>query len=190
LENSNPSLLISNKNISLAELGVRERKAERFPTISLNSAYNFNRTDNNSVINPFQPLFSQNKGLNYGVTATVPILNGFNVKRQIKQAELNVGFQTLQHQNQMSVINAAVLNAFTSYETHKKAVLLEEENIILARENLFIARERYRLAATPFLELREAQRSLEDALNRLTTARYNLKVAETELLRLKGSLVR
>jgi outer membrane protein len=31
---------------------------------------------------------------------------------------------------------------------------------------------------------------LEDAYNRLIAARYNTKVAETELLRLKGDLVK
>jgi outer membrane protein TolC len=69
-------------------------------------------------------------------------------------------------------------------------LLLEESNIELVKENLFIARERYRLAATTFLELREAQRSLQEAYNRLITARYNLKVAETEILRLRGNFVR
>jgi len=190
LENTNPTLLVFQKNIELSELTVRERKAERFPTVSFNSAYNFNRTDNKEVINPFQPLFSQNKGFNYGLSATIPILNGFNTRRLIRQAELNVGYNELLYQNQRSVANTGILNAFTAYEMQKKAVVLEEENILLARENLFIAKERYRLAATPFLELREAQRSLEDAFTRLTTARYNLKVAETELLRLKGTLVK
>jgi outer membrane protein TolC len=39
-----------------------------------------------------------------------------------------------------------------------------------------------------YLELRDAQISLEQAYNRLIAARYNTKLAETELLRLKGTL--
>jgi outer membrane protein TolC len=190
VEASNPTLQIAQQNIGISELLVRERKAERFPTVAFNSAYNFNRVNNNAVINPFQPLFNQNRGLNYGLSASVPIFNGFNARRQIRQAELNVDFQELQYENQKQAVTTSVYNSFTAYENGKKAVTLEEQNIVLARENLFIARERYRLASTTFLELREAQRSLEDALNRLVTARYNLKVAETELLRLRGSLLR
>jgi outer membrane protein len=190
LENTNPTLQIAQKNINISELLVRERKAERFPTVAFNSNYNFSRTNNSDVINPFQPLFNQNRGFNYGLSASIPIFNGFNARRQIRQAQLNVDFQELQFQSQSQQINTSILNAFTAYNNHMKAVALEEQNIVLARENLMIARERYRLAATPFLELREAQRSLEDALNRLVNARYNLKVAETELLRLKGSLLR
>jgi outer membrane protein TolC len=190
LETTNAALLVSQKNIELAELTVKERKAERFPTIALTSAYNFNKTNNQAVINPFQPIFNLNRGFNYGVTASVPILNNFNVRRQIKQAELDVQYRQLQFESQRSLINTTLINAFKAYEFQKRAVALEEENIKYVRENLFIVRERYRLAATPYIELREAQRSLEDAYTRLITARYNLKVAETDLLRLKGELVR
>jgi hypothetical protein len=38
--------------------------------------------------------------------------------------------------------------------------------------------------------LREAQNSLEDANNRLIAARYATKLSETELLRLKGEIIR
>ena len=67
---------------------------------------------------------------------------------------------------------------------------MEETNISLAKENVFIAYERYKLGVTTFLELREAQKSLEDAYNRLIAARYETKLAEIELLRLKGDLVK
>ena len=67
---------------------------------------------------------------------------------------------------------------------------LEEENILLAKENVSIVLETYRLGAATFIQLREAQKSLEDAYNRLIAARYNTKLAETELLRLKGDLVK
>jgi outer membrane protein TolC len=53
-----------------------------------------------------------------------------------------------------------------------------------------IALERFRQGVSTNLELREAQRSLEEGYNRLIAARYNTKLAETELLRLKGDLVK
>jgi hypothetical protein len=50
--------------------------------------------------------------------------------------------------------------------------------------------ERLRLGVSTLIELRETQKSLEDAYNRLISARYNTKLAETTLLRLKGELVK
>jgi outer membrane protein TolC len=67
---------------------------------------------------------------------------------------------------------------------------LEEENILLAKENVDIIMQVYKLNSTTYIQLREAQKSLEDAYNRLIAARYNTKLAETELLRLKGELVK
>ena len=186
----NPELLIAQKNIELANLDLKLRRAERFPIVEFNSTYNFSRTDNKSVINPFQPLFNQNRGLNYGFTATVPLFNGFTNRRLQKAAELNIQSQQLLYDRSAALINTSISNAFRDYELSKKALALEEENIVLVRENIFIARERYRLGITTFIELREAQQSLADGTNRLIQARYNTKIAEIELLRLRGDLVK
>jgi outer membrane protein TolC len=186
----NPELLVAQKSLDIAALTLRERKAERFPTIEFNSAYNFNRTDNKSVINPFQPLFNQNRGLNYGFSATIPLFNGLNSRRLIKAAQLDIEYQELQYKRSLSLINTSISNAYRDYDLYKRALALEEENILLVRENLFIARERYRLGISTFIEMREAQQSLADAMNRLIQARFNTKVAEIELLRLRGDLVK
>ena len=190
IENTNPTLLIARKNIDISNLLVKERKAERWPILSFNSAYTFNRTENKAVINNFTPLFNQNKGFNYGLGLTVPIVNNFNTKRLIEQAKLDVQFQELFYKNQRSIVDASLSNAFKNYEMEKRQLALEEDNINLAKENVTIALERFRRGASVLLELREAQRSLEDAYNRLIAARYNTKLSEIQLMRLRGQLVR
>ena len=174
----------------MANLTLKERRAERLPTVSLISAYNFNQTNNNTVINNFSPLYNQNKGFNYGLSANIPIFNNYISKRNIRQAQADIDFRRLTLENQISLLNTSVENTFRAYELQKKQLALEEINISLAKENVFIAYERYKQGVTTFLELREAQKSLEDAYNRLIAARYDTKVAETELLRLRGDLVR
>lgn len=187
---TNPELLIARQNMNLAELDLRLRRAERYPNLEFNSAYNFNRTDNKSVINPFQPLFNQNRGWNYGFTATIPIFNGYNNKRLIKAAELNIETQQLIYDRSAAFLQTSIMNAYKDYDLYRRTLTLEEENMLLVRENLFIARERYRLGISTFLEMREAQQSLADAANRLIEARYNTKVAEIELMRLRGEIVK
>lgn len=189
-EKANPSIMIAKKNIDVANLLLKERKAEQFPVVSFNSAYNFSQTNNQAVINNFSTLFNQSNGLNYGLTATIPIFNNFNQKRLIRQARWNIQYTGFVYESQRSVTLLAVINSFQAYEQQKKALALEEENILLARENLDILLQTYRLGAATLLQLKEAQRSLQDAYNRLIAARYNAKVSETELLRLSGQLVR
>jgi outer membrane protein len=190
IESSNPLLLLSKKNIDIARLTLKERIADRYPTVGFGSNYNFTKTDNKAVVNPFQPLFSRNKGFNYGFTANIPIFNRYNVKRQVQQAQLDINYQQLVYDNQRSILNMNVINAFKDYEQQKKALALEEENILLARENVNIVLQVYKLNSTTLIQLKEAQLSLQQAYNRLIAARYNAKLAETELMRLKGDLVK
>ena len=186
----NPAVLMAKKNIDIATLMLKERKAELFPTISFNSAYNFNRLTNQAVINNFSTLFNQVQGFNYGFTASVPLLNNFNTRRLIRQAKWGVGYQNIVFENQRSVTTLSVINAFQNYEQQKKALALEDENILLARENLDIVFQTYKLGAATLLQLKEAQNSLADAETRLIEARYNAKVSETELMRLSGQLIK
>jgi outer membrane protein TolC len=186
----NPSMLMAKKNIDIAGLTLKQTKADLYPTISFNSAYNFSRTTNQAVINNFSTLFNQVRGLNYGFTATIPILNNFNTRRLIKQAKWGVGYQNIVYENQKSITDLSVINAFQNYEQQKKALALEEENILLARENLDIVFQTYKLGAATLLQLKLAQNSLADAENRLIEARFNAKVSETELMRLSGQLIK
>lgn len=190
IADSSPALLLTRKNIDIADLTLRERRAERLPTVSFNSAYNFSQTNNNTVINSFSPLYNLNKGFNYGLTATIPIFNNFTARRNIRVAQADIDFRRLTLESQLSQINTNIENTFRTYQLQRQELSLEETNIGLAKENVFIAYERYKQGVTTFIELREAQKSLEDAYNRLIAARYNTKVAETELLRLRGDLVR
>ena len=190
LSQASPELQLARTNIELAALNVRLAKAARYPTVSLISAYNFNRSSSNQVINQFSPLFNLNHGWNYGISATIPILNNFTVKQQIRQAQLAVDFQELQYRNQEQLLNTALLNTYRNYDAQKQVVATLDTSVGLARENLYIERERYRLGRTTFIELRQAEENVSTILTNLINARYNLKVAETELRRLRGELVR
>ncbi|RZK46278.1 MAG: TolC family protein [Pedobacter sp.] len=190
ITSTNPFLKTLQKNVDIAKTTVKERKAERWPIITFNSAYNYSRLSNKAVVNPFTPLFSQNNGFNYGFGATIPILSNFTIKRNLKIAEIDVRYQQLTYENQKSLIDVGLSNSYKDYEYQKQALALEEENINLAKENVAIALARFRQGVSTFLELREAQFSLADAYNRLIAARYNTKLAETELLRLRGDLIR
>lgn len=190
LEHSNPALLLAKSRIDIADYTLKQSRAERFPTLAFNAAYNFNQNRNQIAINPFSTLFNQTYGYNYGFALNIPIFNQFRVKKQIKQDELNVSFQKLNYENQYSLVNLNILNAFGNYRQQQKALKLEEENIQLARENVDIIWQTYRLGMATLVQLREAQLSLAQAYDRLIAARYSVKVSETELMRLKGDIVR
>lgn len=188
-ENTNLSLQVARQDIRAASLFVRERRAEYLPTLNFNAAYNFTETDNTRLVNPYGTLFFQQKGFNYGFTLTLPIFNGLNTRRLNQQARLEVDRQTLLYNQLKTNIDVGLRNAYVNYDNAKKILLIEEETIGLAKENVFIALESFKRGFATFIELRTAQQSLAEAYNRLISARYNAKVAETQLLRLNGSLL-
>ncbi|GAB3423397.1 TolC family protein [Niabella aquatica] len=190
LEKTNPALLRARSGIDIAKYTLKETRAGMWPTIAFGSAYNYSRTINKRVLNNFSTLFNQLNGYNYGFTATIPVFNQFRVRRQIKQDQLSIRLQELNYDNQRSLIGLSVINAFKDYQQQQKFLSLEEESIRLAEENVNIVFEAYKLGAATLVQLREAQLSLAQAYDRLIAARYNLKVAETELLRLKGDIVK
>jgi outer membrane protein len=190
LDKSNPSLLLAQKNLDIAAITLKEKKAERYPVLSFNANYNYNRTTNKRVINNFSTLFNQTNGFNYGLTATIPIFNNYTIKRQIQQLQQSISYSQLAYNNQRSLLELDIARAFKDYEWQKKALLLEEESILLAKENETIVMQSYRLGGSTLLQLKEAQKSLEDARRRLITARYNAKLAEIALLQSKGDLLK
>ena len=190
IENTNYTLQASRKEIGISNLSVRERRAELLPFLNFNAAYNYSRTDNTKLLNPFSPVFNESNGYNYGLSVNLPILTGFNQRRLVQQAKINVRQQEILYEQQKTTVNVGLQNAFVGYDNAKKILLIEEENIVLAKENVSIALETFKRGATTFVELRTAQQSLAEAYTRLINARYLAKAAEIELLRLNGGLIK
>ncbi|WP_177192056.1 TolC family protein [Chitinophaga arvensicola] len=187
--NNNTTIKVQQQNVNISALTIKERRADYFPVISFNSGYNYTRNTSNAASNAFSPKFSRNAVANYGLTAAIPIFNGFNVKRQVQNARIDFDFQNITLDNVKSQVDLSLTNAFKDYEYYKKQASLEEETNDLARENAMVALERFKQGVSTILEVKIAQQSLEDSYYRLIQARYNTKLAETELGRLNGALI-
>lgn len=188
-EKTNRTLLAAKKGIDIASATLWETKAMQSPVFNFTSNYNFSKTENNLATSAVSLLYSRVKGFNYGFSLSVPIFNGFNTRTIIQRAQTGVQRQQLIYDQQKSIAQVGIRNAFISYDNARQTLIIEEENIILAKENVFIALEGFKRGITTFIELRTAQQSLQEAYNRLIAVRYRAKVAETELLRLQGVLV-
>ncbi|MBF9143325.1 TolC family protein [Hymenobacter properus] len=187
----NPRLAQARLGTEVATYDRRLVRASRFPQIGLVSGYGLTRNINNAAFAGTVLTTSTNQvqGLNYGITASVPIFNGFNLRRQEQNARV------VEEQSQLSLaqtnlqLDADAATAFAQYQNFLQLLDLEEANIRLARQNVDIALERYRLGLLTPLALREAQRNQLDAETRLIDIRYSAKQAETQLRRLSGDLV-
>ncbi|MDQ3536520.1 MAG: TolC family protein [Bacteroidota bacterium] len=183
---SNANLQFAKRNMNIADLQMREIRAQRMPQLRLVGGYRFNR----SVAEAGFVLQNQSSGFNYGLVASFNIFNGFNQTREIQNARISLETTELQLRDLELQLNSEIRKVYQSYTNNINLLELENANLALARENAAIALDRFKLGRSTPLELREAQRNEVDAESRTINASYSIKIAEIELLRLSGNLLK
>jgi outer membrane protein TolC len=186
VDKQNNGLLFSEKNIKVSDYSLKAIRAQRFPVIGVNANYVFSRSENQAGF----VLLNQNLGFNTGFSATWNLFNGFETNRQVKDAQIQMLISKMQYDMTKTQLENSLATAYRNFEQAKEALKLEEDNSVIAKENVDVALESFRIGKTSTLELKDVQKSFEDAQTRLVNARYDAKSAETELLRLNGMLVK
>jgi outer membrane protein len=182
----NPGLLISKQNESILEQSIKEARAANLPWVQLLGAYNFTRSQSQAGI----VFLNRQSGFSGGLTASWLLFNGGRNSRLVKERNilvLNQKYVTSQTQLQL---DAAVYLNYKAFLMNKNILDLEAQNLADSRTVQTVSLERYRIGKSNLLETIETQKNLEDAQLRYFNALYAMKVAETELLRASGLLVK
>lgn len=186
LLNNNSALTYAQRSIHLTQHLLKETKSQWYPKFNFNSSYLFSRTENQAGFS----LLNQNLGLNLGLTASWTIFNGLNTRHQIKNAHLQYQNADLAYKIVKLQLEQALLSSFKKYQEDQKVLQLEEDNALLTKEAVDIALERFRIGSSTSVELKEIQKSYDEALTRLADARYSAKVSETQLMKLSGKVLK
>ncbi|RZL39682.1 MAG: TolC family protein, partial [Pedobacter sp.] len=168
----------------IAELNLKQIKGNRYPRVSVNGGYDFNRNANPTGFSTQ----SRSNGYTYGLTASVPIFNGFLQRQNERNAKIEINSAALTIEKTKQDIIAQLTSAYQNYATYLELVKLERGNVDIAKQNLDITLEKYRLGSIAPLELREAQRNALDANIRFLEIQYQAKLAEITLKELSGTL--
>ncbi|MEX0594134.1 MAG: TolC family protein [Balneolaceae bacterium] len=168
----------------LAELELRQIRGERYPELEVFSGFRYNRTDGGGGF----MRFNQTDGFHVGLTARLPLFDGFNLQRRIENASIQMRRSDLAMEQLHARLESILQQSWNDYQSALSMVELEQGNLRNAEERMEIALERYREGVISALELRESQRAYLAAESRLTDAMHATKVAETELLVLTGHL--
>jgi adhesin transport system outer membrane protein len=189
----NTSLQIARKNQVISELDYKIIASRAYPYLSLSSGYNYSyRGYGTGSISDYGTLAinnQQSRAFNYGLNLTMDIFDGNNRRREKSNAEIEIQNRTIRLQEVEQDIKAELLTVYYAYENNLRLVKMEEQNLEVARENLGIALERYKLGSLSGLELREVQKSMLDAEERLISIQYQTKVAEISLLQISGKIM-
>ena len=181
---TNASLLLAGHDNVLAELDLKTVQARNYPYLNLTTGYGYtyNRFGNGTTRS------RGTLGLNAGVKLGITIFDG-NRRREQRNARIDVENAQLTRERLEQSLRANLSNFWQAYRNNLEVIQLEKENLIAAKENYEIAMERYLLGDLPGIEMREAQKSLLDAEERILTAKYNTKVCEISLQQISGNVM-
>ncbi|MBK1441618.1 TolC family protein [Parapedobacter sp. ISTM3] len=180
----NPTLQSAIVNHRISQLELKRIKGERYPVISVSSAYT--RSQSRAALGFSTE--SKNNGFNYGIAASVNIFNGLMQRRNEQNAEFAMEAAEIEVDRVGKNIEAQLLAAYQTYLMNLELVRLEERNKLIAKENMDITLEKFKLGSIAPLEFREAQRNFVDASARYSTAQYQAKLAEITLNQIAGTL--
>lgn len=181
---NNAALLLANRSNTLAELDYKKVISRNYPYVRLNAGYDytFNKYDTNSYTS------RSNWGGSAGVTVGFNLWDG-NRKRERRNAKIEIENAQLERNRLELALKAKLGNLWQAYRNNIQLLNLEKQNVITARENHEIAKERYMLGDISGIEMREAQKSLLDAEQRLLSVEYDTKLCEISLLQITGEVI-
>lgn len=180
---NNASMLMAAQNYTLAEIDLRSVRSRNYPYVRLNAGYGYNTNRYGSG----NTLKRNQWGGDVGVSVGFNLYDGKRRSEQ-RNAKLSLRNAELQEYDLTLSLYTDLADLWQAYENNRMLLALEKENVIAARENYDIAHERYLLGDLSGIEMREAQKSLLDAEERILVAEYNTKVCEISLLQLSGGI--
>jgi outer membrane protein TolC len=183
-QKQNPTLEAQIINKRVAELQLKQVKADRYPTVNLNSGYNFAESQSSLGF----ASQASSRGLNYGFSASLNLFDGLNQHRNEKVAKLDIENSKIAIEQQSMILNTQLSTAFQTYLTNLELIDLEEDNVAIAKQNLSITLDKFRIGTITTLEFRTAQLNYINAKVRYSNAQYEAKLSEIALKELAGTI--
>jgi outer membrane protein TolC len=181
----NVQLASATAQVRAAEVDQRIASSLRWPRLDLNAAYGLNDQRNEVGI----VLGTYTRGLNGGLTLSVPIFDGGRINTQVEQARLRAENAQLAEQQARLQVERDVRNAYTTWRTQREVLRIQQDAVTTAQLNFERTRELFQAGQLTGLQFRQAQLDLANAERQAVVAGFDTKVAELTLLRASGGLL-
>ncbi len=183
-ERDNTTLNSLRAGEKIAKLDTKLAKSSKLPSVDFSAGYNYNINRNQY----FPSKYNESNGLNWGFTLSLPLFNGNEINRKIKNAKILEENARLSIEKESQSIESELRQLYNLYNNNLRLIAFEEESRESAYLNLEAAMEKYRLGSLSGIEFRDYQLSYLDASNRKMNTLYQAKVSEITLLLISGKL--
>ena len=182
---ANTSLLYAQQNAEIAELDYRKAVSRNYPYLRLNGQYGYNDYHYNKIATSERKNLAASGGLTLGIN----LFNGNRLREQ-RNAKLAISNRQFQLEQMKLNLQADLTTCYQTYRTNVELLALQTENLNIARRNYDSALDRYKLGDLSGLDLRQVQKNLLDAEERLLQVKYDAKICEISLLLISGDIAK
>ena len=183
-EKQNPQLEAQIIALKVAELQLKQVKANRYPSLKLSTGYNLSSTQASLGF----ATATSAKGFNYGFSAALNIFDGLAQNRNEKIAHIQIDNSKLIVEEQKLALQSQLATSFQTYTTNLELISLEEKNEAIAKQNLAITLDKFKIGTITTLEFRTAQLNYVNAKVRNSNAQFQAKLSEIALKELAGTI--
>lgn len=181
-------LKLANVQKELYTLDRKAKVSEYYPTLALNSNYNYN-----GVSNKFD-LFKSRGTANWydmaaiGITLRVPIFDGFATRSRVRQADVNLKKADEDIRQMKNSLNVEYENAKIKLRDNINTINAQRQNVILAQEIYQSTQNNYNNGLAALTDLLDTENALTQAQNSYNQALLNYKIAEIQLIKSNGNI--
>ncbi|RXH57828.1 TolC family protein [Granulicella sibirica] len=175
--NTRPDVASLKETVAAAQLSVKAEHAQRLPVLSFEGNYG------GGGVNPanFNRVYEASARLD------VPIFTSGRIRSDIHQAEANLTQRRAEYQDLQGRVAYDVRVAMLDAKASEAGVKVAEANKALAQRALTQSQDRFDNGVTNYLEVVQAQESLEAANENYIASLFSFNVAKISLARALGS---
>jgi outer membrane protein len=166
----------------IAEKDVQISKGAYLPTLSAFYNYNTRYSDNDAFNRVFNQQLYENDGASFGLQLSIPILNGFAARNQVKRNMINVERAEYRLEQAELDLEANVYQAFVDAQGAMKAYEAAQVALDAQDQAYLYATERFDVGLTNAFDFSQSKVRLENAQTELLRTKYDyifkLKVIE------------
>jgi outer membrane protein TolC len=184
---NNRTLLNQYINQSLLEEDTRLKRSGQYPSVNMNTGYNYfnGRYDYQDI--GVSSLASYDFYVNFSLNFN--LYNGRNVKRSIQNAIITEEKGEIEIEEIKNTLSNQLAYALDFYDVRKQLLDVAQIGVESATLNLQIATEKFRAGTINSFNFRDVQLIFLNASLAELEVTYNLIASETELMRLTGGII-
>lgn len=176
----NPQMIMKVLGVDLNKWAVEFAKAGWYPQVGASFSGNY-KTDNlNNMINPRHGIYA------IGVTATVPIFDGFATMGKVTEARARYSQANYQKRDYADQLAVDVRSACLDMRKAKSLIEAETDSVVEAKEALRLSEVRFTNGVGINLDVFDSEVSLAQVEQSLAQATYDYIVAKAQIDRLIG----